>query len=111
MILAQAKKFSDIAPTVNQTIAPKIGIDLKISELLTNGGINLIDLIFFFIGLVFLVNILLAAYEFISCGGDPKKVQAASTRLINGIVGVLIALASFIIIRVVTEILGIKDII
>jgi len=99
-------KFSDIAPTIHPNIAPNVPLNTTIAGLFTLSSLNLINLVFFFIGLIFFANMLIAAYEFISSTGDPKRVQAATIRLQNGFLGIGITLASFIIVKLVTALIG-----
>lgn len=91
--------------------ATKISKDSKISDLLTGGGFNLIDFIFLIAGLIFFFNIIIAGWEYFFSGGDPQKVDSAGSRFLNGFIGILIVAASFIIVRLFSSMIGLKDII
>jgi hypothetical protein len=107
-----ALKFSDIAPTVHKQAAPNIPLNTTITGLfnLDGNSFSLINLIFFLIGTVFLINILIAAYEFISGNGDPQKILKATNRLLNGFIGLAITLSSFGIVQLIASLIGIPRI-
>ncbi|MBI1871816.1 hypothetical protein HYS10_00145 [Candidatus Collierbacteria bacterium] len=111
MKILLAQGLLDSIKEAQQFIAPKIPIEGNIADLLTKGGFNLINFIFFIIGLVFFVNLILAAWEYLLSSGDPKRAASANQRILNAIIGILLVFASFIIIRVVTAILGLGDLI
>ena len=91
--------------------AKNISKDSKISDLLTDGGFNIINFIFLIAGLVFFFNIIIAGWEYFFSGGDVQKAESANARLINGFVGIIIVAASFIIVRLFSSMIGLKDII
>lgn len=82
-----------------------------ISDLLTGGGFNVITFIFFLAGLLFFFNLLYAAWDYLLSTGDPKKFQSATTRLINAFMGFVIVLSSFVVVRIVTAIIGLPNLI
>ncbi len=86
--------------------APSIDLDQNISGLLTDGGFNLINFVFIIIGLIFLVNLIVSGWNYMLSTGDPKKVSAATTRLINSFVGLVIAFAAFLIVKLITGMIG-----
>jgi len=86
--------------------ATKISNHWKIADLFTKGGFNLINFIFVIIGLIFFANLIMTGWDFMFSSGDPKKVAGASTRLVNGFVGLIITVAAFVIVRLITTILG-----
>lgn len=90
--------------------ATNISYDTDIAGLLTGGGFNLLNLIFVIIGIVFFANLIMAGWDYMLSSGDPKKVSAATTRLVNGFYGLILAFMSFLIIRLVTTTLGITGI-
>jgi len=79
----------------------------SISDILTGGGINLIRLSFFIIGLIFMFNIISAGWEYMQSSGDPKKVQGATTRFLNGFLGLTVAFFAFLIVNIITNMIGI----
>jgi len=61
-----------------------------------------------FLGLIALVVVLVGGFKWMTAGGDEKKVKAAKDTLIAGIVGLIIVLSAWVIVRFV---LGIGDVI
>lgn len=91
--------------------ATKIPIASKISDLLTGGGFNLINFVFILIGLLFFANLIMAGWDFMMSSGDPKKVAGASTRLVNGFIGLIMAVVAFVVVRLITNVLGLGNLI
>jgi len=98
--------IKNINPATN---LPDPDANLSIAGILTGGKVNILTLVFFFIGLLFLANIIIAASEYITSSGDPKRIQAANSRLTNGITGIIITLAAFLIIRLLTDMIGLQQ--
>jgi len=105
-VLAADVKISDLPNP-----APKIPVDSKISDLLSLGHFNLLDFVFFIIGLLFFANLIMAGWDYMLSSGDSKKVSSATTRLVNGIVGLIITIAAFLVVRLVTRLLGLNNLI
>jgi lysylphosphatidylglycerol synthetase-like protein (DUF2156 family) len=82
----------------------------NLASLLTGGGFNLITFVFFIAGAVFLFSLLQAAWGYVNSTGDQKKVAEATSRLLNAFFGIIIVLASFIVVRLILAVLGISDI-
>ena len=57
---------------------------------------NLIKLVVVVAGLYTLLNLILAGYQFISAGGDPKGVQTAWAKIWQSLVGLLIVASAFV---------------
>jgi hypothetical protein len=89
---------------------PKIDPDSTLGDMLTNSGagrsFSIINLLIFFAGVAFFINTVIAGWNYMFSSGDPKKASAASTRLLNGFAGLVIVLASFLIVRLVSTIIG-----
>jgi hypothetical protein len=56
---------------------------------------NILRLLIVVGGVYALLNFVLAGFQFISAGGDPKKIEAAWGKIWQSIVGLLIIVASF----------------
>lgn len=74
--------------------------------LLKGEGLDIINLVFIIVGLIFFANLIVVGWQFMMSSGDPKKVQASTTRLMNGFFGLILAFVAFIIVRLITNILG-----
>lgn len=105
-VLASDLSLTDL---LNSSInpAPKLK-DVSFAGLLTKGGFNLVDFIFILIGLFFFANLIMAGWDFMLSSGDPKKTQAASTRIVNGLIGLIMAAAAYVIVRLVSQALGLS---
>ncbi len=102
--LAADVKISDLlAPSVNP--APKL-TNISIAGLLKGDGLDIINLVFIIIGLIFFGNLIVVGWQFMMSSGDPKRVQASTVRLINGVIGLVMAFAAFIVVRLISQVLG-----
>lgn len=99
-----------ISETVNiseiNSSSTNIPNNFKLTDLLTKGGFNLIDFIFVLIGLLFFANLILAGWNYMLSQGDPKKAQVASSRIVNGMIGLIMAIAAYLIVRLISQVLG-----
>lgn len=57
-----------------------------------------------------LVFIIIGAFQWITSGGDKQKVESARNHIIAAIIGLVIVVLSFVIINVITQVLGIGSI-
>lgn len=102
---SQLEKINQANPAKNF----KIGEVNTITDLLTKGGFNIINFIFFIAGIFLLFNLLTAAWEYITSYGDQKRIQSASTRLTYAFFGIVIVLGSFLLVTIFTSVLGINS--
>jgi hypothetical protein len=56
-------------------------------------------------GIYSVFNFILAGYAYISAGGDPKRVQDATSKITQTVIGLVVAAGSFVIAGVIGEIL------
>ena len=82
--------------------------DFSIGGILTQLGI--INLAFFIVGLVFMASMIAAGVGYIGASGSPEGINKAPSRLVNSLVGLLITVGSFIIVRLVSATIGLNDI-
>jgi len=80
--------------------------DILTGNYIRFGGLNLILLAFVIIGILFMFNIIIAGWEYVSSSGDPKKFAAASTRFLNGFIGLGVAFLAFLIVNIITNMIG-----
>jgi len=95
----------------DQNPAKNINVDSSLADILTNKGgsgtsFSIINLLIFFAGIVFFINTIIAGWDYMFSTGDPKKISSASTRLLNGFVGLVVVIASFLIVRLISTIIG-----
>ena len=98
----------------SQNPAKNINPDGTLADLLTNKGgsgtsFSIINLLIFAAGIAFFVNTVIAGWNYMFSSGDPKKASVASTRLLNGFVGLIIVLGSFLIVRLVSSVIGFQN--
>lgn len=78
-----------------------------VAQILSGGGkFNLFTLAFALIGFYFMFNIISAGYDYVMSSGDPKKISAAGSRFINGFIGLAVAFFSFLIVNLITNMIG-----
>lgn len=95
--------------SANKATNFKINEINSITDLLTKGGFNIINFVFFIAGVFFLFNLITAAWEYVNSYGDQKRIQSASSRLTNAFFGIVIVLGSFLLVTIFTSILGINS--
>lgn len=59
-------------------------------------------------GLVFLIQLIAAGYNYLTSAGDPAKVTAASKTLTHAAIGLIVIISVYSIIRVIETLLGIN---
>jgi hypothetical protein len=107
-LIKQALAASDVNISGINSTASKISNQGTISTLLTGvTDFNLINFVFILVGLGFFANLVMTGWEYMLSSGDPKKVAGASSRLVNGFIGLIMVFASFLIVKLITNILGI----
>lgn len=57
---------------------------------------TILKLVFIVAGLFAFINIVIAGFDFISAGGDPKRVASAWERIWQSVLGLLIIVSSFL---------------
>lgn len=65
----------------------------------------LVNLVIVAAGLFALINFILAGYGYMSAGGDEKKIQDASARIWQSLVGLLVVAASFVLAAIFGQLL------
>lgn len=69
---------------------------------------NMINTIYIIAGLAFFIYLSIGGLKYLTASGDPKQVQEATKQLTNAIVGLIIVVASYGIVSVLGNILGIN---
>lgn len=72
---------------------------------------NLLNIVFVIVGLIFFANVVMAGWDYMLSSGDPKRISAATTRLINSIIGLVLAMVAFVVVRIVLQVLGLGNLI
>ena len=82
-------------------VNPPLGVDRfpgGLSEFIS----NILKLLLVVAGIYALFNFVLAGYEFLAAGGDPKKVADAWAKIYNSMVGLLITAGAFILAGIIS---------
>lgn len=83
----------------------------KITDLFngSTAGFDIINFVFVIVGLLFFVNFIAAGWDYMLSSGDPKKAAIANTRLTNGLTGLIMAFVAFLVVRIISTLLGLSD--
>jgi len=91
----------------NATFVP---VDLTSSVGVLSTGQNIISFILTFVtifaGIIFLFQFLRGALAWISAGGEQKKISDARDMITQGVVGLVVIIASYAILGVISTVLG-----
>ncbi len=101
-LLAQANFFGNIAPPPGVT---RYQTGVGAASGLVNFLSNLIKLVIVGGGIFTFINILLAGVSFISAGGDPKKIEQATTKIWQSGIGLIIMAGSFVAAAIIGQII------
>ena len=106
-LIAQTLEFGDTGFTppssaFNKGSDTETGVVENIVKLLSNiiGFITLLG------GLFFIVYLFLAAFDWLSAGGDSGKVEKARNRMTQGVLGLIVMVMAYSIIGIISHIIG-----
>jgi hypothetical protein len=91
---AQAQNPFQQAQTLSQNVGTQAGIASSNVSLPEIVG-RIINILLGFIGIVLLLIVLYAGFQWMTAGGDSKKVEEAKQRISNAVVGLIILVAAF----------------
>ena len=91
--------IGEINPPNNNAYFKDGGIFVLISNILKFAGT--------IAGIFFVVQIILAGFAYMSANGDPKKTEAAWSKIWQSLIGIIIVASAFVIASVVGYFLGI----
>ena len=69
---------------------------------------NIFKLVGTIAGIFFVVQVILAGFAYISASGDPKKAEAAWTKIWQSLLGLIIITSAFVIASFISEITGVN---
>lgn len=81
---------------------PKFGPGAQIGTIIS----ALLPYLFPLAGIVLLLFLLFAGFQYLTSGGDPKKVEQAKERLTSALIGFIIVFAAYWIVQIVGTVLG-----
>jgi len=68
------------------------------------GGI--IEILFIIVWVLAVVYLIIGGYQYITAGGNPDAAAKAKNTIVGSIIGLIVAIASFLIVRFIIESLG-----
>lgn len=84
------------------------GAGTEVVDVFSQQFSNIIGLITVIAGIFFIVNFLIAGFDWIQSSGDSGKVEKARQRMVNSALGLLVLVISFGIIGVIGGVFGIE---
>jgi hypothetical protein len=69
---------------------------------------NLLSALLAFAGLMAVLMFVMGSFKFINSAGDPKKIEGAKNSFVYGLIGLVIILFSFLIIRIISTVTGVE---
>jgi hypothetical protein len=99
---------SSVFAQVNVAVTPPTGVtsNTNVSVIIKNALI----IVFTAATLLVLIYLIIGAFQWITSGGDKEAVGKARGKITNALIGLLILALSFVIVNVVTTILGLPGI-
>lgn len=70
--------------------------------------LNLLGALWAFTGLTALIMFIIGGFKFMDAEGDPKKISAAENNFRFGIIGGLLVLFSYLLIRIIATVTGVE---
>jgi len=74
----------------------------SLSTLFTSISTNVINIIFLIAGTLAVIYLLFSGVQYITAGGNADRVKTARQGIINAVIGIVIIMAAFFIIRIAT---------
>lgn len=106
-IYADDAKISDLKGPDGSVFDGKAGSTGSIGFMLKQGGVDIVNLAFIGVGLVFFVNLILAGWDYMLSSGDAKKAANASVRITNGLTGLVMAFTAFLVVKIIATVFSI----
>jgi len=69
---------------------------------------NVVSVILGFGGIVLFVLLIVGGFNYLTSGGDPKKIEGAKATLTYAIIGIVVLVLAFLIIRLIETLTGAK---
>ncbi len=96
------QKLEDLTPYNTNAAKEKTVLDL-LEKFLS----NLIGFITVLATLFFLVQTFIAAFSWVTAGGDSKKVETARNKMMQGVLGLVIIVAAYSMLEILGKLIGI----
>jgi hypothetical protein len=95
-----------LVQTAFPTIQPQAGISGSIAPdgVVQNALVSGVNVLLFIAGAAALIYLIISGIKYITSGGDAKKAASARAAILNTMIGIVIIVSSFFIIRVATSV-------
>jgi len=93
-MIEKAYAFDPISPTGS------VGTPGSLTDILNHIGTNALSIITLLAGILAVILLIWYGIQYITAGGSPDKAKAARTGIINSVIGIVIIVAAYFIIRV-----------
>lgn len=100
--LAQLQQFSDVPGADEGGVATLKGLEVIFN--------NVVTIILGFAGIALFVLLIVGGFNFITAADDPKKVESARKTLTTAVIGLVVVVIAFLIIRLIASFTGAQDI-
>lgn len=100
-LIAQGLDVPGLDDPVQGPLGPELA-DLTIAGIVS----KLLDIVFPIAGIALLVFIVWGGFDYMTSMGDPKKAAAARTKMTSALIGFIIIIAAYFIVRIVDSIFG-----
>lgn len=68
---------------------------------------SIISVVLGFVGIVLFVMLVIGGFKWLTSGGDPKGIEGAKATITNAIVGLLVIIFAYIILKIIETVTGI----
>jgi len=82
----------------------------NLNRLISLQDFGVVNILFFVGGVALIISLISAGIGLMTAAGDPSKIKAGQTKITNGLLGMLLMLSAYFIIRLVGTILNLPGI-
>lgn len=102
ILLAQTRPFDQTKGEVDGGVATLKGLEAIFD--------NVISIALLFAGTVLFLMFLVGGFRFITSGGDPKALEAAKGTLTHAVIGLVVLILAFVILKLVADFTAVQSI-
>jgi len=104
--IAEIVPFEQLEKEAIPNLIDKLGPKPTVGDIIT----NVIPIVMFFAGVVFLIMTIISGFNLMTSSGDPQKAKAAQSRLTNALIGLLFVFFAYWIVRLIGYLFDIQGI-
>lgn len=87
--------LKDAFTSVQKEVGDRAGYETSETQTLEQTISTLVNIVFSFLGIIFMILLILGGYNWMTAGGQENKVQEASKTIKQAIIGLIIVLGSY----------------